>query len=108
MTTGVTGRSVVNELHRGRASVIYRGRDADGRPVVFKTLRGEHRTPDDVARFRHEYEIASSVADLPGVVTPYAFEVRGGVPVMILEDFGGVSLRTALGGRALDPLDFLR
>jgi tRNA A-37 threonylcarbamoyl transferase component Bud32 len=88
----ITGYTILSELHRGRKSVLLRAvREADGEPVVLKALLNPH--PDDVARFRHEYEIALSLSDLDGVVKPYAFEQRDGESVMVMEDFGGETVR---------------
>ena len=54
---------VGDELYRGRSSLVYRGqRESDGEPVVLKLLRYPQPTPEQIARFRLEYEITHSLA----------------------------------------------
>lgn len=89
------GYDALTRLHEGGQAVVYRARrEADGQPVILKMLRGPYPSPEARARFRYEYDITRSVAG-PGVVAVEDWTSQGGVPAIVLEDFGG---------RALDQL----
>jgi hypothetical protein len=46
----IPGYKILEELHRGRKRIVYRGqRRADGAPVIIKTLLDEFPTAADVA-----------------------------------------------------------
>jgi predicted ATPase/signal transduction histidine kinase len=78
-------------LHTSSRAVLYRGsRDGDGAAVVIKALGPQHR-PQHLERLRHEYSILKTL-DVVGVVRPIALESYQGMPALVLEDFGGVSL----------------
>ncbi|HEY1011381.1 MAG TPA: serine/threonine-protein kinase PknK, partial [Herpetosiphonaceae bacterium] len=93
--------AISQQLHVGDHTVVYRGeRTGDGRPVILKVLKTPHPAPPDIARLRHEYEVARRL-DLPSVVRPLALEPFDQTMALVLEDFGGQSL-DRLGGPA-DP-----
>src|SRR5690242_21836611 len=92
-TQRIEGFTDLTELYRGRKSLIYRGRDALGRPIVLKTLRADAADVNEIARFRHECEIAQQLSDIDEIVATLRVERQGDVPVMVLDDFGGESLR---------------
>ncbi len=83
-------------LHEGRRHEIVRGTAPDGRPVVLKVLRQLHPSPDQVARFRHEYERIAGVRS-EHVVGAVAFETDQRRWALVQEDFGASSLAGQLG-----------
>ncbi|WP_437855131.1 sensor histidine kinase [Sorangium sp. So ce363] len=90
--------AIVEVLSEGSDTLLCRGvREDDGLPVVLKVLRRDHASPRAVERLRHEYEIARAL-DTTAVVKPYALDLLGGQPALVLEDFGGVSLDRLLEG----------
>ncbi|WP_437905836.1 AAA family ATPase [Sorangium sp. So ce327] len=90
--------AIVEVLSEGSDTLLYRGvREGDGRPVVLKVLRRDHASPHARERLRHEYEIARAL-EVTAIVKPYALEVLGDQPALVLEDFGGVSLDRLLDG----------
>lgn len=98
----VAGYRIVEELVVGRDSVVSRAiREVDGRAVVLKTLKSEFPSRRQVAPLRHEYEIARQL-EIDGVLRPLALEEQGGRVSLIVEDVGGRSLKTLLGGKPLD------
>jgi predicted ATPase/signal transduction histidine kinase len=101
------GYTITETLHEGGKSMVYRAtRKADGQPVVLKVLRGDQPTPAEVERFRLQYEIVKDL-DLDGVVRVLGQEELDQRPVLVLEDFGGVSLARYLNGRPLGLQTFL-
>jgi predicted ATPase/signal transduction histidine kinase len=71
-------------------------RNADRCPVVLKVLDPRRSRPKDLDRLKHEYEIGR-LLDAPTVVRPLALETYQGMPVLVLEDFGGDSLDQRMG-----------
>ncbi len=89
----VTGYQIIEELYHSANSLVYRGRrSTDGLPVVLKILKEEYPTPERIAWFKREYEVTRNV-HLSGVTRIYGLEINQHHWVMVLEDFGGESLR---------------
>lgn len=103
----LAGYEVESQLHRSAASVVYRAtRISDARPVVLKVLAEEYPSPERIARFKREFEVTRL---LHSETTVEALELQrvGRRWVMVLEDFGGQSLRAqGLAGK-LDLRSFL-
>jgi predicted ATPase/signal transduction histidine kinase len=93
-------------LRMSEKAVLYRGtRTCDGQPVVIKVLAAQHR-PQQRERLKNDYELGRML-DLPVVVKPVALDTYQGLPALVMEDFGGVSLDGALGA-PMEPGRFLR
>ena len=91
-------------LFRGSTSVYRARRNHDGRPVVLKFLGAEYPSPEEIARFRHEFELTRKLSDT-GVIAAYDLLAYRSSMVMVLEDFGGMALNETMPM----PLDkFLR
>lgn len=95
-------------LHESARSRVHRGRrKADGLPVIIKLARGEHPSPARLTALRHEHAILRS---LEGAGSPqvHGLVEQAGHWALLLEDFGGTSLRE-LGLAGTLPLEqFLR
>ncbi|WP_437637695.1 AAA family ATPase [Sorangium sp. So ce854] len=90
--------AIIAVLCEGSDTLVYRGvRRDDRRPVVLKVLRRDHASPRALERLRHEHEVARAI-DTTAIVKPYALEMLGDQPALVLEDFGGVSLDRLLEG----------
>ena len=88
--------TITEALHSSGRAIIYRGaRRVDGRQVILKVLTPHYR-PAHLERLQNEYEVAS-LFDVPTVVHPVALDTYQGRPALILDDFGGASLREQLG-----------
>ena len=78
---------------------MYRGvRSRDGIAVIFKVLKQDYPTPAELARYRQEYDILRSL-NLKGVVTAYSLENYERTLAIVLEDFGGESLKRLMQER---------
>lgn len=89
----IPGYSISTILHNSSKTRVYRAeRDQDGQAVVLKVLK-----PDqdgglyDCHRYEQEYEILKSL-NLEGVVKAYDLISHRRLPILILEDYGGLSL----------------
>jgi len=103
----IAGYTITSQIHEGSRSLVYRGRwDAENQPVILKTLNQEYPTPEEIARFKREYEITSHLkAD--EVIEVYALESYKSTPVMVMEDFNGVPLSQILSSRKFNLAEFL-
>ncbi|MDO9067520.1 MAG: ATP-binding sensor histidine kinase [Deltaproteobacteria bacterium] len=105
---GIPGYSISQVLYQGSRTIVYQGvRNIDSLPVVIKTLQSEYATPENSGRLKHEYEITRNF-DLDGVVKAYGFEISNGISALILEDFGGVSLKSRIAAGRMETTSFLK
>ncbi|WP_232537301.1 AAA family ATPase [Cystobacter fuscus] len=102
MTTNTASPyTIVETLQEGHGTRLLRAvRNTDHHPVVLKVIDSKRSRPRDLERLKHELEIAKAL-DVRSVTRPLAIETYEGMPVLILEDFGGESLDHLLGA----PMD---
>ncbi|HEY9597600.1 MAG TPA: serine/threonine-protein kinase PknK, partial [Cyanophyceae cyanobacterium] len=92
----LTGYRILDKIYSGSRTQVYRGiRVSDQKPVVLKLLLSEYPTFKDLVQFRNQYSIAKNL-DFPGVVQPLALENYRNSYALVMEDFGGVSLKQQL------------
>ncbi|MEO1399737.1 MAG: AAA family ATPase [Cyanobacteria bacterium J06635_1] len=89
----IAGYDITELIYAGTRSLIYRGiRQVDGRPVVLKTLAATYPTLGAIANLKHEYEVLSGL-NIPDIIKPIEWKSPTASPVLVLEDFQGLSLR---------------
>ncbi|MCT7963228.1 AAA family ATPase [Laspinema sp. D1] len=87
------GVTVQTQIYESANSIVYRGiRDADSQAIILKVLQENYPTPQELARYRTEYQITQSL-NVPGVVKVYDLQKYQNTLVMFVEDFGGESLK---------------
>ncbi|MDZ8188044.1 MAG: AAA family ATPase [Nostoc sp. ChiSLP02] len=101
---------ITEELYTSFRTLVYRAiREDDRLPVIIKVLHQEYPTFSELLQFRNQYTIAKNL-DLPSIVRPYSLEPYRNSYALVMEDFGGISLRewmkTAMEGNP-DYLGFL-
>ena len=95
------GYQIAAKICESLNTLVCRGkREADNMPVILKILKKAHPTPDELARYRHEFRINSSL-HLEGVVKTYSLEDYENRLAIIFEDFNGKSLDKLLAGSRL-------
>ena len=73
--------------------MVYRGiREHDQKSVVIKLLKNSYPSFNELLQFRNQYTITKSL-DISGIVHPYSLEAYQNSSALVMEDFGGVSLR---------------
>ncbi|AFY81258.1 trifunctional serine/threonine-protein kinase/ATP-binding protein/sensor histidine kinase [Oscillatoria acuminata] len=104
----IPGYSKIQEIQSGLRTVIYRAYSKrTQKPVIIKILKEEFPQLQDIARFNHEYELISSL-NISGIVKPYRLEKHQNSLALVLEDFGGQSLKIYLETHELDLTQFLQ
>lgn len=103
----LTGYQILTKIHESFNSQVYRGiRSLDARPVIFKVLKQDYPTARELARYRQEYKIIRSL-NFDGAIAAYGLEPYGRTLVIILEDFGGISLKKWIEDKPLTLPEFL-
>lgn len=103
----VTGYQLTEKIYEDSKTIVYRGvRESDKYPIVLKALRADHPTPHEIARIRHEFEITQNL-NLDGVVKLYDLVEYKGL-ALVLEDFGGRSIKELVGNNQLNLEMFLQ
>lgn len=96
------------QIYESANSLVYRViRESDNQPIILKILKENYPTPQELARYRTEYEITKSL-NLTGVVKVYDLQKYQNTLVMFLEDFGGESLRVWMQQHSFTLEEFLK
>ncbi|MBD2234956.1 PAS domain S-box protein [Phormidium tenue] len=86
------GITIHSKIYESLASLVYRGiREQDNCAVIAKVLKQDYPSPQDLTRYRQEYEITRFL-NIEGVVRAYSQQDYQRTLVILLEDFGGESL----------------
>lgn len=89
----ILGYRISERLYAGSRTLVYRAiREVDRLPVVIKILKQEYPTFNELLQFRNQYTIAKNL-DLAGIVRLYSLEPYHNSYALVMEDFGGISLR---------------
>ena len=87
----IPGIAVQSKIYESSNSLVYRGIRGDGLAIVVKLLNQDYPTPQEIIRYRQEYEITRSL-NLAGVIKAYSQQDYQRTLAIFLEDFGGESL----------------
>ncbi|MEH2163130.1 MAG: AAA family ATPase [Nostoc sp.] len=86
------GVAIQSKIYESSASLVYRGiKVQDNLAVIVKILKQDYPSPQELTRYRQEYEI-TRLLNLGGVVKAYSQQEYQRTLVILLEDFGGESL----------------
>ncbi len=93
----LTGYEILTQIYAGTRTLVYRGiRESDNIPVVIKLLRSEYPLFHELAQFRNQYTIAKHL-QMDGVIQTYSLENYHNGYALVMEDFGGISLKEEIG-----------
>lgn len=102
-----SGYQISEQIYQSSCSLVYRGQCLeDTQPVVIKILREDYPSPDELVRYRQEYEITSQLK-LKGISKARAIQSFGNTVAIIFEDFGACSLDRLLTQSSLSLTHFL-
>jgi PAS domain S-box-containing protein len=83
--------AVQDKIYESSNSLVYRGIRDDSSAVIVKMLKQDYPSPQELTRYRQEYQITRSL-NLEGVIKVYSQQDYERTLVILLEDFGGKSL----------------
>ncbi|MEH2197005.1 AAA family ATPase [Nostoc sp.] len=94
----IPGYRIGEELYNGSRTLVYRGyRENDSLPVVIKLLKNPYPTFSELLQFRNQYTIAKNL-NSPLIIQTYSLEPYQNGYVLVMEDFGGISLKDYFAG----------
>ncbi|MEH2183629.1 ATP-binding sensor histidine kinase [Nostoc sp.] len=89
----IPGYQISKELYNGSRTVVYRGyRETDDLPVVIKLLKNLYPSFSELVQFRNQYTIAKNL-NSPLIIQTYHLEPYQNGYMLVMEDFGGISLK---------------
>ncbi|MBD2435377.1 ATP-binding sensor histidine kinase [Nostoc sp. FACHB-110] len=89
----VTGYCLKEELYHGSRTIVYRAiREIDSLSVVLKLLKNSYPSFSELIQFRNQYTIAKNLNN-PGIIQTYSLEPFENAYMLVMEDFGGISLQ---------------
>ncbi|WP_172192586.1 serine/threonine protein kinase, partial [Microcoleus asticus] len=99
---------IIERLYSGSRTLVYRAvRTSDQLPVVIKLLKNDYPTFSELVQFRNQYTIAKNL-DSPLIVQTYSLEPYQNGYALVMEDFGGISLKEwAMKGNLQSVQEFL-
>ncbi len=104
----IPGYEILEKIHEGRATVVYRGKKKQKQqPVIIKLLNSEYPALEEITHLRHEYKVLKDFTS-ERVVKPYSLEKYQNSFALILEDFGGQSLGQILRSKQLKITECLQ
>lgn len=85
--------NISTKIYESDNSLVYRGYQIkDNKPFIFKVLKEDYPSPAELTRYKQEYQITRDLKS-NGVITAHSLEKFKNTLVIILEDFGGTSLK---------------
>lgn len=103
----IPGFEIKEQIYQSNHSLVFRGNLKDSLPVILKMLNYDYPPPEEVARFKGEYEMTRSLGS-EGIIKVYELKRHKNTWVIIEEDFGGDSLAQLLSSQILDIIQFLK
>ncbi|MFN6469623.1 MAG: AAA family ATPase [Nostoc sp. SerVER01] len=89
----IPGYRITEELYNGSRTVVYRGnRETDCLPVVIKLLKNPYPAFSELLSFRNQYTITKNL-NSPLIVQTYSLQAYQNAYALVMEDFGGISLK---------------
>jgi len=96
--------TIVSQIYESANSLVYRGiLKSNQQPVILKLLKEDYPTPAELYRYQQEYEITRRL-NIEGTIKAYELRKYQNTQLMLLEDFGGESLKIMLERRTFELL----
>ncbi|MBE9010901.1 AAA family ATPase [Pseudanabaenaceae cyanobacterium LEGE 13415] len=103
----LSGYCAIEPIYFGSRTLVYRAtRNSDRASVILKRLREQSPTAEEQAQFRNQYAMTKDL-DLPGIVRTIGLESCGNSEILVMEDFGGMSLSEYLCRHKISIAEFL-
>ncbi|MBD2635222.1 AAA family ATPase [Limnothrix sp. FACHB-881] len=104
----IAGYTITEQLYWGSRTAVYRAvQDGDQRSVVLKVLLSDYPTFGELVQFRNQYAIAKNL-NFPGIIHPLTLQPFGNGYVLVMEDWGGLSLNQYLQQHKLNWVEVLK
>ncbi|MDP5018948.1 MAG: AAA family ATPase, partial [Dolichospermum sp.] len=95
-------------IYESANSLVYRAkRTTDNQSVILKLLQESYPTPEELVRYKQEYEITHNL-NITGICRSLSLEKYQNRLIIIFDDFGGESLRKWIENRTFNLKEFLQ
>ncbi|MBK1985991.1 AAA family ATPase [Sphaerospermopsis aphanizomenoides BCCUSP55] len=99
--------TIVSQIYESANSLVYQGIfNKNRQPVILKLLKEDYPTPAELYRYQQEYEITHNL-NLEETIKAYELRKYQNTLLMLLEDFGGQSLKIILENHRFSLPEFL-
>ena len=89
----IAGYEYLEKIHDSLITRVYRARRIlDRQPVIIKILKKAYPSSQDIYVFQHQYKLMKNL-DSEGIIKAYSLEKFNNCIAIVLEDFGGNSLK---------------
>ena len=93
ITPKLHGYSIQEKIYTGSRTIVYRAMcGLEQKPVVIKLMQNEYPSFSEIVQFRNQYTIAKNL-NIPGIIKLYSLEAYQNGYALVMEDFGGISLK---------------
>ncbi|MEH2157841.1 trifunctional serine/threonine-protein kinase/ATP-binding protein/sensor histidine kinase [Nostoc sp.] len=104
----IPGYQVSEELYNGSRTLVYRAvREIDSLPVVIKLLKNPYPSFSELVQFRNQYTIAKNL-NSSTIIQTYSLKTHQNGYVLVMEDFGGISLKDYFARDQTRDIGFLQ
>jgi len=98
---------IIEKIYESANSLVYRAiLKPDNQPVILKILKENYPTASELTRYKQEYEITRSL-NVDNIIKAYDLQRYENSLAILLEDFGGKSLKLLLSQGKLNLENFL-
>jgi predicted ATPase/signal transduction histidine kinase len=103
----ITDYQIIGKIYESANSLVYRAiLKQNNQPIILKILQEDYPNPSVLTQYKQEYEITRSL-NLDGVVKVYDLQRYQNSLAMLLEDFGGKSLKLLMAERKFTLEEFI-
>ena len=100
--------TIIKQIYESADSLVYKGVfNQNQQELILKILKDDYPTPAELYRYQQEYEITRNL-NLEGTVEAYDLRKYQNTLIILLEDFGGESLKIILENHRFSLLEFLK
>jgi len=104
----IPGYQVSEQLYNSSKTLVYRGfRATDQKPVAIKLLKNPYPSFNELVQFRNQYTIAKNL-NFPGIIQTISLEAYENGYILVMEDFGGISLKDYFANNVTILQEFLQ
>ena len=100
------GYKIIEKIYSSDRSEVYRAiQESNSTSVILKSMTTEYPSFSELVKFRHQYSLTKNL-DMAGIVRPLGLKQYGNGYVLVMADFGGVSLKDYTQNQPLPLRDF--
>ena len=104
-----TNYKITKQIYESANSLVFQGLlKLNNQPIILKILKENYPTPSELTRYKQEYEVIRSLNNnVDHIIRVYDLHRYNNSLVILLEDFGGQSLKLLLPQTQLTLEEFL-